>query len=599
MSENEQVNMDNLSEDAKKKLEGIKNTLDKLKDALLKKFDNYLTGVALLPPPKPEENQKINKDQVNVLLLIDDSDSQKLSKEELKENIEKAVEKIAKNVDKNITPQVLIHSELWQSCYDAKYEVLQMVAISAPIYDKGLLGAIKISEIHKSMVLKKFEKYIISYVLTGSLVRGEATETSDIDVMIIIDDTDVKKMTRGELKDKLRAIIIGMGMEAGGITGILNKLNIQVYILTDFWDNLREANPVIFTLLRDGIPFYDRGIFMPWKQLLKMGKIKPSQEAIDMFMTSGDQMLKRVEYKIKEIGMEDIYYAILSPSQAALMLYGLPPPAPRETAKLMNDIFVKKEKMLEEKYVKILSDTINVRKELEHGTLESISGKKLDQMMTDAQKYLKRINKLFEQIQENTEKESIKQIYDDVITITTDILKNKCDKKKISEQKIADEFNNELVCKGEIPRRYLRILKDVISAKKDFDNNKISKTEVSKIKKQAREYIRFIIEHLQRSDGINIERSKIRVKYNDKFGEIVMLEDSAFIIKDIDSKNNTISKGELTKDGKIKNIKDITIDEFEKALTEIKNPKKISLKQETFNDIKKIFGDNAEILISY
>ena len=76
------------------------------------------------------------------------------------------------------------------------------------------------------MVLKKFEKYIVSYVLAGSLVQGRATKTSDIDVWVVIDDTDVKRMTRAELKDKLRAIIIGMGIEAGDLTGIQNKLNI-------------------------------------------------------------------------------------------------------------------------------------------------------------------------------------------------------------------------------------------------------------------------------------------------------------------------------------------------------------------------------------
>ena len=153
-------------------------------------------------------------------------------------------------------------------------------------------------------------------------------------------------MSRLELKEKLRAIIIGMGAEAGQITGIKNKLNIQVYILTDFWDSLKEANPIIFTLLRDGIPMYDRGIFMPWKQLLRLGKIKPSREAIDIFMNSGEQMQKRIGHTLRNIGMEDLYYAALTPSQAAIMLYGLPPPTPRETPEVLEDIFVKKEKML-------------------------------------------------------------------------------------------------------------------------------------------------------------------------------------------------------------------------------------------------------------
>ena len=296
-----------LPKDVQEKLEAIKSKLEKFHKKILEKFDKYIVGVALMPPPKPEELQQLqqlqnpqmpapavppapapeDKDKIHVLVLVDDSDSKTMSKIELKDKLTAIIISIGKEIDPNITPQTLILSELWQNCFDAKYELLQLIALSAPIYDTGMLQAIKIAEVHKTMVLKKFEKYIVSYVLAGSLVQGKATPTSDIDVWIVIDDTDVKRMTRVELKDKLRAIIIGMGIEAGELTGIKNKINIQVYILTDFWDSLKEANPVIFTLLRDGVPFYDRGIFMPWKQLLKMGKIKPSAEAIDIFMGSG------------------------------------------------------------------------------------------------------------------------------------------------------------------------------------------------------------------------------------------------------------------------------------------------------------------------
>jgi predicted nucleotidyltransferase len=102
-----------------------------------------------------------------------------------------------------------------------------MIALSLPIYDTGMLAAIKIAEVHKTMVLKKFEKYIVSYVLAGSLVQGRASKSFDVDVWVVIDDTDVKRMTRAELKDKVRAIIIQMGFEAGDMTGIKNKLNIR------------------------------------------------------------------------------------------------------------------------------------------------------------------------------------------------------------------------------------------------------------------------------------------------------------------------------------------------------------------------------------
>src|SRR3989338_3209066 len=316
-------NLPKLPPELEKKLKALKDKLDIFKDKVLEKFGDYIVGIVLLPPEKPlapgqeappspfgappsplqqppEKGKEINKeDQINLLVVVDDTDSQKMSKDELHAKFSTIVGKIAEELDKNIVAQSLLLTDIWQNCYDAKYDLNRLISMSAPIYDRGMMAAIKIAEIHKNMVMKKFEKYVLSYVLAGSLTQGKATPTSDIDVWIVIDDTDVKKMTRLELKDKLRAIIIGMGIEAGEITGIKNKLNIQVYILTDFWESLKDANPIIFTLLRDGVPFYDRGIFMPWKQLLRMGRIKPSREAIDLFMNSGEQMIKRVEYKIK------------------------------------------------------------------------------------------------------------------------------------------------------------------------------------------------------------------------------------------------------------------------------------------------------------
>ncbi|MBN2457863.1 nucleotidyltransferase domain-containing protein [Candidatus Woesearchaeota archaeon] len=590
--------MENISPEAKEKLEALKKKLEKFKNKLVAKFDNYIAGVALMPPAKTEDGKKPDMDTINVLVLVDDNDSQKMSKQELKDKLDSVIQKIAKDIDKNIKPQTVIYTELWQSCYDAKHELLQLIAVSAPVHDAGMLAAIKIAEVHKTMVLKKFEKYIVSYVLSGSLVRGEATETSDIDVMVIIDDTDVKKMTRAELKDKLRAIIIGMGIEAGEMTGIRNKLNIQVYILTDFWDSLKEANPIIFTLLRDGVPFYDRGLFMPWKQMLKMGKIKPSQEAIDMFMSSGEQMLKRVDYKIKEIGMEDIYYAILTPSQAALMLFGIPPPAPRETAKLMREIFVKKENLLEERFVDILEKNIKIRKELEHGTKEKLTGKEVDELLTNADRFLKRIERLFKQIEAKKEKENIINIYDNALSVTRDVLKL-CGHDKVKDSELEKIFNEEVICAGMIPKRYQRTLKDIISAKKDYDAGKLSKTDIESIKKQSNDFLKYMIEHIQRQRGRELDRAKIRVKHGDKYGEVILLGKNAFIIHDIDNEEKEITTAELTPKGDFEKIRSSTLEELEKAIVKPNISSKVFIKEKTFENLKAIFGKDVEILVNF
>ena len=606
----EKAASEKLPKEVQEKLKSIKTKLDKFQKRVLDKFDKYIAGMALMPPPKPDQKQALvqeqpaaqkqppDKDKINVLVLVDDSDSRKMSKFELKDKLSAIMTNIGQEIDKNMKPQVVILSDLWQNCYDGKYDMLQLIALSAPIFDRGMLAAIKISEVHKTMVLKKFEKYIVSYVLAGSLVQGRATPTSDIDVWIVIDDTDVKKMTRAELKDKLRAIIIGMGIEAGELTKIKNKINIQVYILTDFWDSLKEANPIIFTLLRDGVPFYDRGIFMAWKQLLKMGKIKPSPEAIDMFMGSGEQMLKRVELKLKDIGMEDIYYAILTPSQAALMLHGIPPPAPKETATLMREIFVHKEKLLEDKFVKTLEKVVDTRKAIEHGEKKEMTGKEVDELLGESDKYLKRIKRLFTQIERMKEEEDMVKVYETIVTIIRDVLRVE-GIGRVEDEEVVKVFEDKLISQGKIPAKFLRILNEIIKAKKDYDEKKLTRVEVEKVKKSSNEFIKFLVEYLQRKRGRELERAKIRVKHGNKYGEVILLGKEAFIIQDIDKEEKELSKAKIKEDGSLGTTQKSSLVELEKALAKVEIPPKVFIKEPIFEDLKSIFGKDVEILVNY
>jgi predicted nucleotidyltransferase/uncharacterized protein (UPF0332 family) len=587
-----------LTDDQKKQLDAIKTKLDTFKDKILEKFEKYILGVSLLPPTVDDKNKP--KDDINVLVLIDDSDSKRMTKDELKNKLGTIIASMAKETDKKLCTNTVILSELWQSCYDGKKELLELIARSAPVFDKGMLAAVKIGEIHKQMVLQKFEKYIVSYVLFGSLTRGEATEKSDIDVAIIIDDTDVKKMTRAELKDKLRALIMGMGVEAGHMTGIKNKLNIQVYILTDFWESIKDANPVIFTILRDGIPFYDRGMFMPWKQLLKMGKIKPSQEAIDMFMNTGEEMIKRIRDKIKNLVESDIYWSTLTPSQAALMVYGIPPPTPQETINLMEEIFVKKEKILEKEYTDIMREIRKYYKELEHGELKQISGAEVDKLLNNGERYLKRIKQLFNQIYELKETENIQNIYDSTLTITRDVLKLE-GVDEIKETEITKLFDKHITNKNIVPAKYLTLLKHIVETEKHNKDNKLGKNEAYQVKKNAAEYTKFMIEHLQRTKVKNIEKLKIKVKYMDKkkekYGEILIIDNEAFIIKDI-HEERLISRAKVDKSGQLTEVKESDFDELEKSLENPNIPNKSYIKHEIFANLKKIFGEDIEVEIS-
>ena len=143
--------------EGRERIEHIKGVLDKFQKKALGKFEDYVMGIALLPPTRQEEveqreERKLSKDeaaeldkQINILVLVDDADSKKMSKEELKDKLAGIFTSMAAEVDKHLRPETVILSELWQSCYDAKYDLIQMIAMAAPVYDKGMLAAIKIA----------------------------------------------------------------------------------------------------------------------------------------------------------------------------------------------------------------------------------------------------------------------------------------------------------------------------------------------------------------------------------------------------------------------------------------------------------------------
>ena len=69
-----------IPKETQEKLKEIKKKLEKFKDLIIEKFDNYIMGITLLPPPKPKEGEKLDKNMISVLVLVDDTDSKKMTK---------------------------------------------------------------------------------------------------------------------------------------------------------------------------------------------------------------------------------------------------------------------------------------------------------------------------------------------------------------------------------------------------------------------------------------------------------------------------------------------------------------------------------------
>ncbi len=489
-------------------LDKIKKELEKLKSFIIKKYP-FVQAIGILPTKiiknfiEEEISEELPKEQfeklmkkIHIYIIVPDDKLKEIPK--IKKEVIKEIEKIKQN----FWIYVKTTGDVWEICLDSKFELITGIAMSFPLYDKGILGALRVAEIHKSLVLQKFERYVVSYVIAGSLVRGDATKTSDVDVFVVINDTDVKRMPRLELKERLRAIIYQYVEEASVLAGVKNKLSPQVYLLTDFWESVKDAHPVIFTFIRDGIPLYDRGTFMPWKALLKMGKLKPSPEAIDLFMSMGDKTVKRAKTALLDIVVHEVYWGVTTPSQALLMLYGLPPPTPKQIVNEMRKVFVEKEKMLEKRYINILEKIVNIYKDYEHEKIKEIKGTEIDKILEDTEDYLKRLKELREQIEKRASEKTIEQIYNDTFNLLKTMFGNK------SQQKIIEEFDKQLIKKGKLSPQSLRILKDIITARNEFKKGKSTSHRIDEARKNASILINDIIEYNQRCEFLSAKKEE-------------------------------------------------------------------------------------------
>ncbi|HLD97091.1 MAG TPA: hypothetical protein VI934_01985, partial [Candidatus Nanoarchaeia archaeon] len=87
-------------------------------------------------------------------------------------------------------------------------------------------------------------------------------------------------------------------------------------------------------------------------------------------------------------------------------------------------------------------------------------------------------------------------------------------------------------------------------------------------------------------------------------GEVILLKSDAFIIRDVDAQQKLVSKAKVTEDGGLAAIAESTVDELESALASHAsatqpNVHGVAIKERLFEDLKKIFGKDMEILVNY
>ncbi|MFP3284375.1 MAG: hypothetical protein RXO65_02940, partial [Candidatus Nanopusillus acidilobi] len=344
------------------------------------------------------------------IIILSDFDLNPEEKIKLKASfLEKYLQKI-KNEKLDIWLHVLLIEDIKSIAMDSRFELLDLLTIGNVIYDKGIFEIFRLTSVHKKLIIDILQRYVVAYVLAGSQVKGKSVESSDVDVYVVIDDTDVKQHTFEELKIKLMDLILNKAMEAKILVNSNKELHPQVYTLTEFWLAMSESNPVIITFLRDGIPLYDRGMFIAWKQLLLKGILKPSQEAANKYITAAENALKEARNKLKNminnLIVEDLAVAMVTSAQAVIMDAGLLPGDPKETPDMLKKLFVDKG-ILNIEYVNILSEVWKMRKDFEHGKVSEYKYEDLMNVFEKAEKFISEMKNIKQIIDKENEKKMI------------------------------------------------------------------------------------------------------------------------------------------------------------------------------------------------
>jgi len=240
-------------------------------------------------------------------------------------------------------------------------------------------------------VYKKFDRMVKSIVLFGSQVKHTSITGSDIDIIIIVDDTVV------QFDDKL----IGWYREELGKLVQLNPykrdLHINTVKLTTWWDDISKGDPTLINIIRYGEALIDyAGFFEPMKVLLQQGRIKSTPESIYTMLDRVPQHILRSQ-QAELSAIEGCYWAMVESAQAILMAIKVLPPSPEHIAILLKEHFVEK-KLLKMKYVTAIRDLYDLHRKIVHGEIKDVDGKVIDGWQNIASDFFKETLRIIEEI---------------------------------------------------------------------------------------------------------------------------------------------------------------------------------------------------------
>lgn len=315
----------------------------------------------------------------------------------------------------------------------------------------------------------------------GSVSKGEHGYDSDIDTLVILDDTKLQKDVPQDAKKKIQKKVTDLAKETD------ERITIQYFpFLTEFWDSLRKGEPLAIEAVRNGEPLYDTGLFMPAKRLLERGKISGTQESVRKRLKVGAAGYKKAEKEFKSSIPHKLEQAMASAGQAPIMLAGRSPPGKEKVPGVLEEMFVEQE-MLEQEYVDMAQEIYDFG-DVGEKNPEDVTGQMVEEHLNKTDDFIRRMHQLVSQMGARKKVQNLVDSYKQFLKANVAALKSqgvtppedKEDLPSVVEENLdVDEEHVEMFEKWD----------DVIEKVKEKDLDDVNEKELYELKNDSRDFV--------------------------------------------------------------------------------------------------------------
>jgi predicted nucleotidyltransferase/uncharacterized protein (UPF0332 family) len=236
-------------------------------------------------------------------------------------------------------------------------------------------------------IYERFDKLIKAVVLFGSSAKGTAKTSSDIDIIVLIDDASVvwDQQLIAWYREELAKIASSKKYK--------KDIHITTTKLTTWWSDLMKGDPTILNIIRYGDVLVDvGGFFNPLKVLLEQGRIKSTPEAIYNALQRAPAHYQRSRIATLS-SMDGLFWAMVDSAQAALMAANIMAPSPDQVGILLKETFVKK-RLLKDRYADWYIGLLIIHKKISHGEMYEIKGGEIAEWQEKTEEFIEVMVKL-------------------------------------------------------------------------------------------------------------------------------------------------------------------------------------------------------------